>query len=217
MILLARIHGAYRYAETWPEMVELIEEVMNNLPTEDPSSPWIVPGNTAQLCFVDTRRLDPDPSWGDNYLAVAVNAKTGYGGLTWCFTSEREVPADDEVGNHVWLSDNPEPPAFDPRVVSDPCYPIFYNPESTLPAAQVRAALEEFCRTATGDRPSCIGWIKGDVAGRRVDAEPNIGIKRQPPDAAAASTTGHTWGTGGHEMSAKYAEDCDPWSTPSAE
>ncbi|MER7735969.1 Imm1 family immunity protein [Streptomyces erythrochromogenes] len=37
--------------------------------------------------------------------------------------------------------------------------------ESTLPLAQIRAALEEFCRKGTGGRPECISWVKGEING----------------------------------------------------
>jgi hypothetical protein len=29
--------------------------------------------------------------------------------------------------------------------------------------------LEEFCRTGTGERPSVIGWVRGDTNGQRLD------------------------------------------------
>ncbi|MER7280164.1 Imm1 family immunity protein [Dactylosporangium sp. NPDC000244] len=181
MILQVGVHNTVRYVETWQEIADLIEEVMTNLSVEDPTSPWIAPGENAIFSFVNARRVNPQaPPWPDNYLFVGVNAKTGYGGLSWYFSPDRGVPADDEIGSWVWVSNNPEPPDFDPRVVSEPHYPMFYNPESTIPVAHVRAALEEFCRTGTGDRPSCISWVKGEVDGRRFDLEPNEGIKREP-------------------------------------
>jgi hypothetical protein len=179
MILEAVIRGEYRYAERWSQMAGLIDEVMTNLAVEGPTSPWIVPGENACFMFVESRRPDPHRApWPDNYLTVAVNTLTGYGGLTWFFSAERVVTVDDGIAAHVWVTDNPEPPNFDPRVVSDPCYPTFYRPSSTIPADQVRAALEEFCRTGTGDRPNCVSWVHGEMSGRRLDAEANIGINR---------------------------------------
>jgi len=156
-ILEAFIHDEQRYAETWPQMTALITEVMTSLATEDPDSPWIVPGEVAWFMFVDRRRADPyGPPWPNNYLSVAVNTKTGYGGLTWFITERSTIPAGDKIANHVGVTDNPSPPDFDPGVVSDPGYPLFYHPNSTIPVTQVRTALEEFCRTgpATGRSPS---------------------------------------------------------------
>lgn len=84
-----------------------------------------------------------------------------------------------EIDDYVWVSDNPAPPDFDPRVVSDPCVPYFYHPRSTLPAAQIRAAVEEFCRTGTGERPERVHWVRGEANGNRLDEEPNVGIRRR--------------------------------------
>ncbi|WP_231873129.1 MULTISPECIES: Imm1 family immunity protein [Kitasatospora] len=169
MILNAVIHGRYYYAETWSEMSELITEVIENLKPEDAGSPWISPGEQACFMFADGRHTaDTRTWWPDNYLYVSVNSSTGYGGLTWFVGEERAVEANG-ISDYVWVSDNPAPPAFDPRVVSDPGFPLFYAPGSTLPVSQVRGALEEFCRTGTGDRPESIQWVCGETNGQRVD------------------------------------------------
>jgi hypothetical protein len=181
-------------------MTALIDEVMTGLGTEDPDSPWIVAGEVAQLSLVPARRPDPHaPPWPDNYLTVAVNAGTGYGGLTWFVTARRTaavaaaiadyVWVTAAIADYVWVTDNPSPPAFDPRVVSDPCYPAFYHPRSAVPAARIRVALEEFCRTGTGARPESVAWVRGEPGGRRLDAEPNVGIKRDR-DGASAGPSG---------------------------
>ena len=95
MILETRLRGEYHYAETWPQMVALIDEVMTNLGVEDPTSPWVDPGENAWFMFVEARRTDPHgPPWPDNYLVVGVNSRTGYGGLTWFFTEGSTVVAD---------------------------------------------------------------------------------------------------------------------------
>ncbi|MFE3661148.1 Imm1 family immunity protein [Streptomyces sp. NPDC059165] len=37
---------------------------------------------------------------------------------------------------------------------------IWYYPrEAAIPRAQVREALEEFCRARSGQRPECIPWL----------------------------------------------------------
>lgn len=78
------------------------------------------------------------------------------------------------------MSDNPEPPGFDPQVVSDPGYPLFHDPASTLPIAQVRQAVEEYSRIGTGDRPECINWVSGGASGQRDDREPMIDTVEEP-------------------------------------
>ena len=106
----------------------------------------------------------------DNFLRVAVNEETGYGGLAWGVTDRHPIPSG------VWISDNPNPPEFDPRVISDPGCPVFYEPQSTLPLGLVRAALEEFCYLGTGARPVCVRWVRGNVNGRRLDSELKVEI-----------------------------------------
>nr|WP_121175647.1 Imm1 family immunity protein [Streptomyces sp. 1114.5] len=57
---------------------------------------------------------------------------------------------------------------LDPRAVSDPGEPRFHDPRSCLPVPEVRAALEEFCRMGTGNRPECIRWVCGYMNGYRL-------------------------------------------------
>ncbi|MFI1200624.1 Imm1 family immunity protein [Streptomyces sp. NPDC020883] len=172
MILNAVIHGTYHYAENWREMSDLITEVTENLKSEDPGALGISPGDLACFMFASERHTSDTFSWWpDNFLHVAVNASTGYGGLTWNLSAERAAKAQDEMSNHVWVTDNSTPPDFDPRVVSDPGYPLFYSPSSTLPVSQIRAALEEFYRAGTGNRPECVSWVRGELNGQRLDGE----------------------------------------------
>ena len=77
---------------------------------------------------------------------------------------------EDVESQSCWVSDNPAPPDFDPRVLSDPGCPLWYDPRSTLPVARVRAALRELCRMGTGDRPECVQWVHGEINGERLNA-----------------------------------------------
>lgn len=168
MILNAVIHGRYHYAESLPGVAELIVEVMENLRSESRDSQWVIPGEVATFMFAEGRHSGGVRDWWpDNTLQVSVNSTTGYGGLVWFATQERA--SRDEVAEYIWVSDNPSPPDFDPRVVADPGVPQFFDPKSTLPVVHVRAALEEFCRVGTGDRPECIKWVHGEMNGRRHD------------------------------------------------
>jgi len=97
----------------------------------------------------------------------------------------------EEVDQWCRVSDNPAPPSFDPLVVSDPCSPLSFDPHSTLPAAQIRAAMEEFSRTGTGERPRCVRWAHGEpggggqcvaVAGQAQCGEPRTGRRCRAPD-----------------------------------
>ncbi|MGW1668812.1 Imm1 family immunity protein [Streptomyces sp. NPDC002324] len=150
-------------------MVELIAEVTGNLSSERGGADGISPGESACFMFADSRHTaDTFTWWPDNFLQISVNSVTGYGGLIWYVGEERAEASMDVISKHVWISDNPEPPDFDPRVVSDPGFPLFFDPRSVLPVLQVRAALEEFCRTGTGGRPESIGWVRGETSGRRL-------------------------------------------------
>ncbi|MFE4826697.1 Imm1 family immunity protein [Streptomyces sp. NPDC056672] len=168
MILNAVIHGRYYYAESWSEKAGIVAEVMENLRSERRDQPWISPGEVASFMFADGRHSESVRDWWpDNTLQIAVNSETGYGGLVWFATQERVTKND--IAEHIWVSDNPRPPDFDPRVVSDPGVPYFFDSRSALPLDQVRAAVEEFCRLGSGDRPECIEWVRGEMNGQRHD------------------------------------------------
>ena len=63
--------------------------------------------------FADGRHSEPVRDWRpDNALQIAVNSETGYGGLVWFATQERVTK--DDVSEHIWVSNSPSPPNFDP-------------------------------------------------------------------------------------------------------
>jgi hypothetical protein len=175
MILNVVIGPDRRYAETWPEMSSLIAEVMDNLKGErtdviDGIS-YELAGDVARFACSDQRhdsatRLPDGSNWPSNELVVAVNRVTGYGALVW-FVNRRYARTGG-IHDRIWVSDNPQPPGFDTRVVSDPWASEFHDPRSTLRLPQIRAALEEFCRTGTGDRPQSVTWVEAaDFNGKR--------------------------------------------------
>ncbi|GAA2580535.1 hypothetical protein GCM10010435_67300 [Winogradskya consettensis] len=110
---------------------------------------------------------------GACYLRVAVNNATGYGGLIW--TLDAADPRHGGIFDHCWISDNPAPPASDPRVIADPGLPRFHDPRSTLRSGHIRAAVEEFCRSEAGERPESVRWTLGDLDGRRHDVPQDPG------------------------------------------
>ncbi|MDX2940458.1 MULTISPECIES: Imm1 family immunity protein [Streptomyces] len=173
MILSVSYGSGWHHAETWEEKARLITQVMETLQSEGRTGQWYTPGEDAWFSLSEERHDDSRPV-ADNYLRVAVNRSTGYGGLVWGVTEDS--PRRGGIHNSVWVSDNPLPPAFDPRVVSDPGYPLFHDPCSTLPVPRVRAAVEEFCRTDTGDRPRCVQWVPGHLNGERLDKAPMVDL-----------------------------------------
>ncbi|MEV6995620.1 Imm1 family immunity protein [Streptomyces sp. NPDC093228] len=177
MILSVVYNGGWRYAEAWDEMSQVIQEVMCGLHSEVEEGRSYSPGDDAWFSFAGERHSDENRV-ADNHLRLAVNHRTGYGSLVW-FVNDKS-PKKGGIYDPVWVSDNPEPPDFDPRVVSDPGYPLFHDPASTLPITQVRAAVEEFCRKGTGERPECINWVPGEMNGQRYDRPPIMDFKEDP-------------------------------------
>ncbi|WP_406177779.1 Imm1 family immunity protein [Streptomyces sp. NBC_00996] len=152
-------------------MSRIISGVMENLCGEGGEGRGYTPGDDAWFSLA-SQRHSYEQRVADNHLRVAVNRQTGYGSLIWFVDGDSSRVG--EVCESVWISDNPQPPRFDPRVVSDPGYPLFHDPSSALPLEQVRAALEEFCRIGTGERPECISWAPGDANGQRLDRAPMV-------------------------------------------
>ncbi|MFF7459781.1 Imm1 family immunity protein [Kitasatospora sp. NPDC008115] len=127
-------------------------------------------GDTAWIS-VDDRPLG-DGSFASNSLKVSLNQSTGYGGIIWQVSSG--CSRQGGIYAYTWVSDNPEPPAEDPRVLSDPHHPVFMEPASALPLSEVRKVLEEFYQAGTGDRPTCINWVRGHMNGEREELGPGV-------------------------------------------
>jgi hypothetical protein len=98
------------------------------------------------------------------YLNVSVNVETGFGALIWGVSDGFAG----DLPDGVWTSDNPEPPTVDPRVLADPDSAAFHDPRSTLPIPRILAAVGEFCRTGTGERPTGVSWAEGHLDGTRI-------------------------------------------------
>lgn len=167
MILNVLMNDEWRYAETWTEMQALIAETVDGLVPETMRS-FYDPGNDAWFMFSNLRHHG-GRSMPSNFLRVSINRNTGYGGLIWFVT--KNFPAEGRVFDSVWVSDNPNPPAFDPRVVSDPGEPLFHDRRSVLPMPRIRTAIDEFCRAGTGVRPEGVDWARGHANGLRLDVE----------------------------------------------
>ena len=157
MILHVRAARTYHYATRWSEMADLVAMALQKR-------------EYAAFFFADKQHTPETRDWWpDNMLLVGVNAATGYGGLVWYVSPARAELSGDAMSRHCWVSDNPHPPGFDPQVLADPGAPLHHDPRSTLPLAEIRAALEEFCRAGTGDRPGSIRWVRGEINGERLE------------------------------------------------
>ncbi|MFE4599277.1 Imm1 family immunity protein [Kitasatospora indigofera] len=96
------------------------------------------------------------------YLRVAADEQSGYGALTWWMRGRTSG-----IYDSFWISDNPGPPYTGPELVADPYSGECHEPASSLPLPRIRAAIEEFCRSRTGERPTCINWVTGSYNGER--------------------------------------------------
>ncbi|MET3425717.1 hypothetical protein BJ973_004929 [Actinoplanes tereljensis] len=146
------IDGDWYHPGSWADTAALIDRIMQE---QEHWFPGFGIGGSAALS------VSAEPMTGGdrprNYLQVGVNSFSGYGGLIWL------------GGDGCWVSDNPEPPGFDPFVLSNSGGPFGFHPESTLPVARIRAAVEEFCRARTGERPGGVSWVPGGMNGERQD------------------------------------------------
>ncbi|ACU76239.1 hypothetical protein Caci_7413 [Catenulispora acidiphila DSM 44928] len=86
MFLNARIGADYLFAETWDEMQEVVDRVL-----EGPqySLPGVGVGDSVTFSFADDRHVGRSRRHLDNYLHVGVNAFTGSTKNAW--TSEAIV------------------------------------------------------------------------------------------------------------------------------
>lgn len=168
MILGITVGRERHRRDTWEEISPLMLDVLKRLKAERRVGEWYDPGEDAWFNFYD-QPAHYEKDTPDSCLRVAVNNSTGFGALIWCVTKGSVRKGG--VYDSVWVSNNPAPPSFDPRVVADPGYPLFHDPHSTLPLTRVHAAVEEFCRSSTGERPDCINWTVGQLDGQRLDRE----------------------------------------------
>ncbi|MFF9395609.1 Imm1 family immunity protein [Streptomyces griseoluteus] len=105
----------------------------------------------------------------DNVLSIGIDHSAGYGGILWYCDGEMVNRVAGSHGNDVarnaWVSLNENPPETDPRVLSDPSCPTFFDRISALPLPVVRSTVEDYFREGTGFRPRLIRWTKGHFTG----------------------------------------------------
>ncbi|MFF4378323.1 Imm1 family immunity protein [Kitasatospora sp. NPDC001547] len=160
MILTVLIGDEQFYGESEGDAEQLITRVLEGLEF----------GDSAWLSIDDQRR--EEGSYASNALKISMNPSTGYGGVIW--QAGTNYPKQGGIYSYTWISDNPNPPEVDPRILSDPHHPVFMEPASALPLSELRKVLEEFYRTGTGDRPTCIKWVRGHMNGEREVLGPGV-------------------------------------------
>ncbi|GAA2909864.1 hypothetical protein Acy02nite_89420 [Actinoplanes cyaneus] len=176
LILNATYAQGWAHAESWKEKEEMVGKFLTGDTYGDCGEGaavlWLS-GGPVWFCLAD-RQHGYEEKTPDNFLCVSIDRGAGYGGLVWGMS--QSGPRRGGIYDSVWVSDNPVPPDYDPRIVSEPGCPVFFDRASVLPIAEIRAALEEFCRTDTGDRPECVAWVEGSVDGTRNDRSYEEGV-----------------------------------------
>jgi hypothetical protein len=128
--------------------------------------------SSVDLAFQVIRDVASDKvhaSTPDNVLSIGINFSSEYAGILWYCEQPVSHRVSAEVGhdvaNHAWVSLNPTPPDSDPKVLSDPGCPTFFDRVSALPLSSIRPVVEEYFRAGTGFRPTQVQWTKGRYTG----------------------------------------------------
>ncbi|MFJ4669785.1 Imm1 family immunity protein [Kitasatospora purpeofusca] len=117
----------------------------------------------------------PGVERGRAFLRARVSDAADYGALFWMNTL-----SEGGIYDWGWLSDNPRPSGAEPTLVSDKCTGAYYDPGSVLSISSITAAVREYCLGGTGERPTAIGWVTGEMNGYRND-DGRGGIPGDPP------------------------------------
>ncbi|GGR02110.1 Imm1 family immunity protein [Kitasatospora griseola] len=158
MILrITAANGMDHYPEHPEEIADLISEAFRSITPKEISAGVYSVGTQAWLTVSEPGAESPTA-----YLRVTADERSGYGALSWWSNVHTGGMYD-----FFWLSDNPDPSYAGPELIADPCSGEGYEPASALPLEQVRAAIEEYCASDTGERPTCIDWVTGEYNGAR--------------------------------------------------
>jgi hypothetical protein len=173
-MLVAHFFGEYRCANSPDEMEELLAAFLAGPPDRT-----ALAGDCETAFFGFTPHQLPEgidledwEHYPDNSLLVTINYGNGYGAFYWCVKASRGAQINAKLGSDMadwpWVSDAGEGIGFDPKLLVDPEGPFYHDPRNALPGSEVRSVLEEFLRTANGDRPETISWAKGQDSGERI-------------------------------------------------
>lgn len=164
MILTAFVGCVTFHALSGPAITRLIDELTSGGVAQDSGT---VERTETEIfgtfvLLAPHRDLMTSDRYFDSYLQASVNLLTGYGALRWFVPEGSEIRVDEEIARSVWISENPDPPVSDQHVVADLDDRRLFLPRSTLPLADIRAAIEEFCEMRTGQRPAVVRWCRDD-------------------------------------------------------
>ncbi|MGW0468476.1 Imm1 family immunity protein [Streptomyces sp. NPDC003027] len=161
MILAVHFRGETRYLRAAEEVSGSLDEILR--PGQDGEA------HVAATWLAFEREGDQAPV---SFLDVGANLENGFGGAVWFAGGTEAKRIEDETGSdmgyYFWVSDTEEPPEFDPKVMSDPHVPSYFDPRGVLPLAKIRKVVEEFCQSQ-GSRPTEICWVAGNQDGTRLE------------------------------------------------
>ncbi|MFF1908294.1 Imm1 family immunity protein [Kitasatospora sp. NPDC058218] len=147
------------------EIVEAIDTAIGSLqPRQTFDNGTFFPGSMASFAF-----FTANSDISDSRLYLSANQSLGYGAIVWEVDGNSERCRTGGIYASTWISDNPTPPDFDPKLVAETGYPRYHVRESILPLEAIRRAVLEFCESPTGERPTCIQWAEGFSDGQRFD------------------------------------------------
>ncbi|MEU3984139.1 Imm1 family immunity protein [Streptomyces sp. NPDC026672] len=164
MIVEFWINGEMKRTSAPQEVKIAIDRALNELESEREVPLGFDAGSIASFHVFDLPEGTEVPAVAENSLIVGVNRDSGYGGMIWW---GEEIPEDPD--QFYWVSHNETPPSFDPRVTSDPGYPLWYERCNVVPVDRVEAALKEFCFNQ-GKRPTVVDWEPSTANGQRLNA-----------------------------------------------
>ncbi|MFF0388040.1 Imm1 family immunity protein [Kitasatospora sp. NPDC004615] len=116
-------------------------------------------GSQAAFCF-----REPGAEHRSAELCVTVDEAGEYGALSWLNVGHKGG-----IHDWLWLSDNPHPSGAEPALVADDHTGAQFDPASVLPMPLIAAAVHEYCRGGTGERPPSVDWVTGEYNGYRND------------------------------------------------
>ena len=162
MILEIRFDGIIRHPSGWEETGNVISECIRAISPKEIINGFYDGESTAVFYLIEPQAKHPSA-----YLHVSANEMSGYGALIWY--TDGQPPRQGGIYEYAWISDNPAPSDVDHRLMSDSYLPTYHDPASAVPLPQIRTAIEEFCRSETGERPESINWVTGEIIGHRSD------------------------------------------------
>jgi len=138
---------------------EVIAEIISGVDPADRAGQVIDMNTTARLCFADECTYGRHrPCSVESHLRISLRRKSGFGAFIW-------IDGEDKDTALAWISDNPAPPDFDPRLDSDPGN-LLHDPASAVPVGQfMRVLRSSAMRVQETDQPAWSGFSVTCVVG----------------------------------------------------